>query len=952
MPSKNIVIKGARVHNLKNVDLELPKNKFIVISGLSGSGKSSLAFDTLYAESQRRYMESLSAYSKQFLDLMDKPDVDSIEGLPPAISIGQWSSNRSPRSTVATVTEIYDYLRLLFARIGKVYCPKCGNLVEKQDLKKIIQKTKKIFLNKEVIILSPITKSQKFSNSNVLKKIKKSSYDLIRVNKEFYTIDEALDLNFNGNKTHEIDIIIDKIKLSSQKQTQSIFADAIATAIDLSNGYIIIYDTKSGEEKIFSKQLYCPNCDVGFSDIEPRNFSFNSPHGACPKCGGLGIKLKLDPELVVPNERLTLNQGAIRLLFKISVNQNNYYKILDKAVNPSTHLTSSRKVGSGYGKHRVNLDIPVKDLKKEQLDIILYGSESKDSFKGIIPYLEEKYNETDSDYVKSEIEKCMRTYECPLCKGKRLRKESLAVKILDKNISDITALTIEKAKKFFQNITKGNSSKGKLDKRDLQIAERIIKEIIFRLNSVNDIGLNYLTLDRTTVSLAGGEIQRIRLATQINSSLSGVLYILDEPSIGLHQKDNFRLIKTLKNLQDLGNTIIVIEHDRETILASDYLVDVGPGAGENGGKIISFGTPEHVKKDKNSITGKYLSNKLEIKIPKKRRIGNGKYLEIIGANEFNLKDIDVKIPLGKLVCVTGVSGSGKSTLIFEILGKALASKLTRAKDLPGEHKEIKGLENIDKVINIDQSPIGRTPRSNPATYTGVFMYIRDLFANLPESKIMGYKLGKFSFNVRGGRCEVCQGNGLVRILMNFLPDIYVECEECHGRRYNSDILEIHYKDKDISEVLDMTVSEAMTFFRNIPNIYNKLKTLNNVGLGYIKLGQSATTLSGGEAQRVKLATELSRKATGKTLYILDEPTTGLHFDDINKLIDVLQKLVDKGNSVLIIEHNLDVIKCADWIIDLGPGGGDKGGKVVAQGCPKDVVKIKKSYTGEYLSKLI
>jgi len=935
MPSKNIIIKGARVHNLKNVDLELPKNKFIVISGLSGSGKSSLAFDTLYAESQRRYMESLSAYSKQFLDLMDKPDVDSIEGLPPAISIGQGSNNRSPRSTVGTVTEIYDYLRLLFARIGKVYCPKCNRLIEKQDLKKINHNVQKKYLDKKIIILAPITKSQKTSNASILKKIKKSSYDLVRVDKDFYTIDEALSLNFNGNKVHQIDIIVDKLKILSQKKSKNALAEAIATAIDLSNGYLVVYDNQLGEESIFSKQLYCPSCDVSFLDIEPRNFSFNSPHGACPECGGLGIKLKLDPELVIPNSKLSLNQGAIRLLFKISVNQNNYYKILEKAV----------------GNSKIDINIPVNNLKKEDLDFILYGFKEKDAFEGVIPFLEKKHQETDSDYVRSEIEKCMRTYECPSCHGKRLRKESLAVKILGRNISDIGSLTIEVAKKFFENISKQKKDY-LLNKKDFQIAERVLKEITFRLNSINEVGLNYLTLDRSAVSLSGGEMQRIRLATQINSSLSGVLYILDEPSIGLHQKDNFKLIKTLKNLQDLGNTIIVIEHDRETILAADYLVDVGPGAGENGGNIISVGTPEQVKRDKNSITGKYLSNKLKIEIPKKYHKGNGKYLEIIGANEFNLKNIDVKIPLGKLVCVTGVSGSGKSTLIFEILGKALSNKLTRAKNLPGEHKEIKGLKNIDKVINIDQSPIGRTPRSNPATYTGVFTYIRELFANLPESKIRGYKLGKFSFNVRGGRCEECQGNGLVKIGMNFLPDMYVECEECRGKRYNSDILEIHYKDKDIAEVLDMTVSEAILFFKNIPNIYNKLKTLNNVGLGYLKLGQSATTLSGGEAQRVKLATELSRKATGKTLYILDEPTTGLHFDDINKLIDVLQKLVDKGNSVLIIEHNLDVIKCADWIIDLGPGGGDKGGEIVAQGTPKNVVKVKKSYTGEYLSKLI
>lgn len=945
MNAKNIIIKGARVHNLKNIDLELPKNKFIVISGLSGSGKSSLAFDTLYAESQRRYIESLSAYSRQFLDLMDKPDVDSIDGLPPAIYISQGSSNRSPRSTIGTITEIYDYLRLLFARIGRVYCPKCNNLIEKQELKRIINKVKKIFLNKEFIVLSPTTKNQKVYNSNILKKIKKSNYDLVRVNKEFYTIDKALDLNFNNQKNYDIDIIIDKFKLQNKKESLNRLSDAVATAIDLSNGYVIVYDLEKQEEKIFSKQLYCSHCDISFPNIEPRNFSFNSPHGACSKCGGLGIRLKIDPGLIIPNKRLTLAQGAIRLLFKISVNQSIYYKVLERITK----------------RYKIDINIPVKDLSKEQLNIILYGNkvkgaDKKDFNEGIVPYLEKKHGETDSDYVRSEIEKCMRVYQCPVCKGKRLKKESLAVKILDKNISDITALTMEKAKKLFEDIIKKGGSKNntsdKLSLKELKIADRVIREIIFRLNSVNNVGLNYLTLDRSAISLSAGEIQRVRLATQVNSSLSGVLYILDEPSIGLHQRDNYRLIKTLKNLQDLGNTIIVIEHDRETILSSDYVVDVGPGAGEKGGKIVSKGTPEQIKKDRNSITGKYLSNKLEIELPKKYHDGNGKFLEILGASEFNLKNINVKIPLGKLVCVTGVSGSGKSTLIFKILGKALSNKLTRAKDLPGEHKEIRGLENIDKVINIDQSPIGRTPRSNPATYTGVFTYIRDLFANLPESKIRGYRLGKFSFNVRGGRCEHCQGNGLVKIGMNFLPDIYVECEECHGRRYNPDILEIHYKDKDISEVLDMTVSEAMIFFKNIPSIYNKLKTLNNVGLGYIKLGQSATTLSGGEAQRVKLSSELSRKATGKTLYILDEPTTGLHFDDIKRLIEVLQKLVDKGNSILIIEHNLDVIKCADWIIDLGPEGGDKGGEIIAEGIPKEVIKVKKSYTGEYLSKLI
>ncbi len=937
MLSKNIIIKGARVHNLQNIDLELPKNKFIVISGLSGSGKSSLAFDTLYAESQRRYMESLSAYSRQFLDLMDKPDVDSIQGLPPAISISQGNTNRTPRSTVGTITEVYDYLRLLFARVGKAYCPKCNKLIQKQNLKEIIKRAQKNFKNQEVIILSPITKSSKLYNSNLLKKIKKSNYDLIRIDKEFYNIDDALNINFNGNKKYNVDIIIDKFKVANTKNTLNRLSDSLSAALDLSNGYAIILSPQAEQEEIFSKQLYCYNCDLSFSNIEPRNFSFNSPHGACPECGGLGIKMKLDGDLVIPNKKLTLNQGAIRLLFKISVNQNAYYKILEKL----------SKI------YKINLDIPVKDLKVEKRNLILYGNQEgkiQKNLEAIIPYLEKKYLETDSDYVKSEIEKCMRVYQCPVCKGKKLKPESLAVKIGDKNISDITSLTAERAQKFFKDIFNPNNSvlKGK----ELKIAEKIIQEIIFRLNSIIYVGLDYLSLDRSANTLSGGEMQRVRLTTQISSSLSGVLYILDEPSVGLHQKDNKRLIKTLKDLQNLGNTVIVIEHDRETILSADYVVDIGPGAGENGGKIIAQGTPEQIKKDKNSITGRYLSNKLSIEVPKKYNQGNGKFLKIFGAKEFNLKNIDVKIPLGKLVCVTGVSGSGKSTLIFNILGKALSNKLTRAKDLPGEHKEIKGLENIDKVINIDQSPIGRTPRSNPATYTGVFTYIRDLFANLPESKIRGYKLGKFSFNVRGGRCETCQGNGLIKIGMNFMPDMYVECEECRGKRYNEDILEIHYNDKDIAEVLDMTVSEAIIFFKDIPNIYNKLKTLNNVGLGYIKLGQSATTLSGGEAQRVKLSSELSRNATGKTLYILDEPTTGLHFDDIKKLIDVLRRLVAKGNSILIIEHNLDVIKCADWIIDLGPEGGEKGGEIIAEGTPKDIVRNKKSYTGQYLAKLI
>ncbi len=925
MDTQKIVIRGARVHNLKNINLDLPRNKFIVISGLSGSGKSSLAFDTLFAESQRRYMESLSAYSKQFMGLLDKPDVDRIDGLPPAISIDQGIHNRSPRSTVGTVTEIYDYLRLLFARIGKFHCINCGELVEKQELKQIIKRINEDFYQKKIYILSPITKNKK-AQSNVISKIKRSGYDLIRVDGEFISLTDSTNKKLEERSV--VDIVVAKIDLLGDKDLNNTLNCAISTSLDLSNGYVIVSAVEEDQESVYSNQLYCYKCDKSFSVLEPRDFSFNSPSGACMNCSGLGIKMKIDPEFLIPNNKLSFAEGALRLLYKISVNQNVYYKILDKISKPNN----------------IDLNTPVKNLSKEHVDIVLYGNGLE---KGVVEYLENKYLETDSDYVKSEIEKCMRSHVCESCDGKRLKKESLCVRIANKDISELSSLTVKDFKLFFDNVIKSK----KLNARDLQIAESAIREISKRIDSIVDLGLGYLSLDRTSVSLSGGEAQRLRLATQINSSLSGILYILDEPSIGLHQKDNYRLVKILKELKALGNTIVVIEHDRETILASDYVVDVGPGAGENGGKIIAIGTPDEIKKNKKSITGKYLSGESKIETPKKYRQGNGKQLEIIGASEFNLKNVNVKIPLGVLVCFTGVSGSGKSTLVFDILGKALSSKLTRSKDLPGKHKEIRGLENIDKVINIDQSPIGRTPRSNPATYTGLFTYIRDLFANLPEAKIMGYRLGKFSFNVRGGRCEACQGNGLVKIEMNFMPDIYVECEECNGKRYGREILEIHYKDVNISEVLDMSVLEAMKFFADKAPIYNKLKILNDVGLGYIKLGQSATTLSGGEAQRVKLATELSRKATGKTLYILDEPTTGLHFEDIKKLVDVLQKLVDKGNSVLIIEHNLDVIKCADWIVDLGPEGGDEGGEIVAFGTPRDLIKSKVSYTGKYLKEM-
>ncbi len=934
---KKIVIKGARVHNLKNISVNIPRNKFTVISGLSGSGKSSLAFDTLYAESQRRYMESLSAYSKQFFDLLDKPDVDSIEGLPPAISISQGMSNRSPRSTLATTTEIYDYLRLLFAKSGDVHCPECDKILSIKDLKQIARDIESEFKDDMIYILSPILKSGQKVDSSLFKKIKKSSYEILRVGDAYCSIEDVIKMDEVEYINKDIFLVISKFNLEKDKYDINSLIASISTAIDYSNGFMAASGEKNTTVQTFNNHLYCEKCDYLFSKIEPRNFSFNSPHGACPECSGLGMKLKIDPELIIPNNKLSLSEGGIRLLFKICVNQNIYYKIIEGIKNDFD----------------IDINVPIKNLSKEDLSLVLFGkldNESGLKKGGVVEYLEKKYRDTDSEYVKSEIEKCMRADECMSCHGKRLKKESLAIKIDGKDISEITNLNIENALKLFSIL--GDKNKTNLSKKSFIIAEKIIKEIIVRLKSINDIGLGYLSLNRTVVSLSGGEAQRIRLATQINSCLSGVLYILDEPSIGLHQRDNDRLIKTLKKLRDFENTVIVIEHDRETILSADYIIDVGPGAGENGGKIIFAGSASEIKKDTKSLTGKYLSNKLSVLPLKNKRLGNGNNIEIIGASEFNLKNIDVKIPLGKLVCITGVSGSGKSTLIFEILGKALSYKFTRAKDLPGKHKKILGLEHIDKVINIDQSPIGRTPRSNPSTYTGLFTYIRDLFAGLPESKMRGYRLGKFSFNVKGGRCETCQGNGLVKIEMNFLPDIYVECEDCHGKRYNSDILEVHYKDKTISDVLDMTVLESMKFFSDIPVIYNKLKTLNDVGLSYVKLGQSATTLSGGEAQRVKLATELSRKASGKTLYILDEPTTGLHFEDIKKLIDVLQKLVDKGNSVLIIEHNLDVIKCADWIIDLGPEGGDKGGEVVAVGTPKEVSRSVRSYTGKYLKELI
>jgi excinuclease ABC subunit A len=938
-----ISIHGARVNNLKNIDVQLPRNKLVVMTGLSGSGKSSLAFDTIYAEGQRRYVESLSSYAKQFLGLMDKPDVDKISGLSPAISIDQRTVSHNPRSTVGTITEIYDYLRLLFARVGIPHCPRCHQEINKQSIDEILEKILKMHLS-NALLMAPIIRGQKGEHRQILQEARQSGYMQVRIDDVFYTFSELDRLVIEKHKKHNIDIVIDKIDFNKKIDKKEL-RESLAIALELANGLLIIHDVQKEKDILFSQFYTCPTCQISIEEIEPRLFSFNSPHGACPKCTGLGTRLEIDPELVLPNKKLSIAQGAIRPWSRTASNQAWMMRILEAVARV----------------HNFSLNTPVKDLPADILQIILYGtgSESYDinasyntsknkeflsTYEGVIPNLERRYKETDSDYLHAEIENYMRTYECPTCLGRRLKPEALAVTVTGKNISEITSLPIDKTYDFFKHL--------KLVGRAQKIAEQILKEVILRLEFLQKVGLGYLTLDRSTLSLSGGELQRIRLATQIGSSLTGVVYVLDEPSIGLHQKDNKKLIETLKKLRDLGNTVIVVEHDEETILSADWVVDIGPGAGNAGGKIVAVGTPQDIKKNKSSITGKYLSHKLTIPQPKHYRRGNGKKIIIQKAQAFNLKNIDATIPLGKLVCLTGVSGSGKSTLMTEILAKALAQHFYRAKDYPGKHEEIVGLENLDKVIHIDQSPIGRTPRSNPATYTGVFTSIRDLFAEIPEAKMRGYKAGCFSFNVKGGRCEACQGDGVQRIEMHFLPDVYIKCEECNGRRYNKEALEIHYRGKNIADVLEMTVDDAFIFFSHLPAIKEKLQTLRDVGLGYIRLGQNATTLSGGEAQRVKLATELSRRSTGRTIYLLDEPTTGLHFADVEKLLGVLHKLVDKGNSVLIIEHNLDVIKAADWVIDLGPEGGEKGGYIVAEGTPKDIASSKKSYTGQYLKKIL
>jgi excinuclease ABC subunit A len=940
MPTDKIIIKGAREHNLKNVDVEIPRDKLVVMTGLSGSGKSSLAFDTIYADGQRRYMESLSSYARMFLGQMEKPDVDSIEGLSPAISIDQKTTSKNPRSTVGTVTEIYDYLRLLYARIGIPHCPVCGREIKQQTVDQIADAILALPEGTKLQILAPVIRGRKGEHLKELERAKKSGYVRVRCDGIIYDLSEEIKLE--KNKKHNIEIVVDRIII--KEGILSRITDSIETASSISGG-VVIADIIDGKEMLFSQNYACPEHNISIEELTPRMFSFNNPFGACEKCTGIGMFRKIDPDMVIPNKDLSIKQGAIKATG---------WNTLDSS---SIAMMYYRAIADEYG---VSLDTPVKDLPKDVIDVFLYGTGDKkltlhrdtlygggtyyQTFEGIIRNMERRYSETNSEYSKGEIEECMSEEPCPECHGKRLKKESLAVTVGGINIAELTDMSVTDCLDFFENL--------QLTEREKFIAERVIKEIKNRLGFLKSVGLEYLTLSRSAGTLSGGESQRIRLATQIGSSLVGVLYILDEPSIGLHQRDNDKLIATLKQLRDAGNTLIVVEHDEDTMRSADYIVDVGPYAGIHGGEIVACGTVEDIEKCERSITGQYLSGKRFIPVPENRKKGSGEVLRVIGASENNLKDIDVEIPLGVFTCVTGVSGSGKSSLVNEIIYKHLAGKLNRAKIRPGKFKAMEGLENLDKVIAIDQSPIGRTPRSNPATYTGVFTDIRDIFAETNDAKMKGYGSGRFSFNIKGGRCEACEGDGIIKIEMHFLPDVYVPCEVCKGRRYNRETLDIHYKGKSIYDVLEMTVDEGVEFFANLPKIERKLKTLQEVGLGYIKIGQPATTLSGGEAQRVKLATELSKRSTGRTIYILDEPTTGLHTADVHKLIEVLQRLTEGGNTVLVIEHNLDVIKTADYIIDLGPEGGNGGGTVVKCGTPEEIAKCKKSYTGMYLKKML
>ena len=934
----SIRIKGARAHNLKNISLEIPRDKLVVITGLSGSGKSSLAFDTIYAEGQRRYVESLSSYARQFLGQMDKPDVDQIDGLSPAISIDQKTTSHNPRSTVGTVTEIYDYLRLLFARAGRPHCPKCGKSITQQTVDQMIDQIKELPERTKLLIMAQVVRGKKGEHKKILAHIRHEGYVRVRVDGEVMDVGE--DIQLEKNKKHTIEVVIDRLVVREGMETR--LADSLETALKLGDGvaYVQIVD---GELLMFSENFACVDCGISLPEITPRMFSFNNPYGACPVCMGLGSHMEFDEELVLPDPELSVGGGVFAPLSK---NLHSYAMCVMKA------LLESR----GY-----TLETPWNEIDKKTQDVLLHGSgderykfhyvnmfgENKEyfvPFEGVMPLLSRRYQETDSDEMRESYENYMTEIPCKACHGARLKPETLSVTVGGRNIYEVTTMTIRQADAFFENL--------ELTAREQKIASQILKEIHARLSFLLNVGLDYLTLSRSAGTLSGGEAQRIRLATQIGSGLQGVLYVLDEPSIGLHQRDNNRLLATLKHLRDLGNTLIVVEHDEDTMYAADHIVDIGPGAGAYGGQVVAQGTVEDIMKVPESITGQYLSRRKFIPVPAKRRPGNGKFIEIVGAAENNLKNLTVKFPLGTLTLVTGVSGSGKSTLVNEILYKGIASRLYHAKGKPGKHKKIKGLENIDKIIDIDQQPIGRTPRSNPATYTGVFDAIRELFSQTSEARMRGYKAGRFSFNVKGGRCEACKGDGILKIEMHFLPDVYVPCEVCKGARYNRETLEVRYKGKNISEVLDMTIDEAVDFFANVPRIARKLKIIQDVGLGYIKLGQPATTLSGGEAQRVKLATELSRRSTGKTLYILDEPTTGLHTADIHKLLDILQRLVDGGDTVVVIEHNLDVIKTADYIIDLGPEGGDQGGTIVATGRPEDIVKVSASYTGKFLQPLL